>query len=156
MLQKSVSAVCWLGCSKIRRAREGCNGVFAKIFTSGETVLANIDPSFRATSPFTVPKTQELNHFVIRFSFSEHIPCYNGSEVPQGQNRQTSNLGQNGSKMAFFCHWLEVAQKWVQSGFRSLFLHKIDRQTHFGPTSGPLPANDKKTFLTHFCAKLIA
>ena len=40
-------------------------------------------------------------------------------------------------------HWLEAAQKWVQSGFRGLF-HKIGPETHFAPTFGPLPANDEK------------
>ena len=51
----------------------------------------------------------------------------------------------SGSKMGFlFCHWLEVVQKWVQSGFRGLFLHKIGPETHSEPTFEPLPANDKK------------
>ena len=61
-----------------------------------------------------------------------------------------------------FRHWLEVAQKWVQSGFRGqsyeekgLLLRELGPETHFGPTFGPLPANDENPFLTRFCAKLI-
>ena len=44
-----------------------------------------------------------------------------------------------------FRHCLEVDQKWVQfeSGFQGLFLHKVGSETHFGPTFGPLPANDE-------------
>ena len=43
-----------------------------------------------------------------------------------------------------FRHWLEVAQKWVQSGFRGRFCEEKGPETHFGPTFGPLPANDEK------------
>ena len=70
---------------------------------------------------------------------------YNGSEVPQGQNRQTINLAQKWVLQKWVSrHWPEVAQKWVQSGFQGLFLHKIGPEAHFGPTFGPLPANDEK------------
>ena len=43
-----------------------------------------------------------------------------------------------------FRHWLGVAQKWVQSGFRGRFFAEKGPKTHFGPTSAPLPANDEK------------
>ena len=51
-----------------------------------------------------------------------------------------------GSKMGLFSlagSRTKVGRKWV---FGALFLHKIDPETHFRPTFGPLPANEK----THF------
>ena len=83
-----------------------------------------------------------------------HHLVYNGSEVPQGRNRQKINAAQQWVKNVF-CHWLEVAQKWVQSGLRGLVLHKIGPETHFGPTFGPLPANDEKPIFDPLCATLI-
>ena len=54
----------------------------------------------------------------------------------------------------FLRHWPEVAQKWVQSGFWGRHCEEKGPETHFGPTFGPLSANDENLFWTHLCAKL--
>ena len=61
-----------------------------------------------------------------------------GPEFPPGQNRQIIDSAQSGSKMGFSLHWLEVAPKWVQSGFRGRFCEQ----------KGPEPTLDPLTWAT--------
>ena len=80
------------------------------------------------------------------------VLIYNGSEVLQGQNRQTINLAQKRVKNGFLSlagSGPNVGPKWVLGPI----LRRKRPETHFGPTFGPLPANDENPFLTHFCAK---
>ena len=56
----------------------------------------------------------------------------NGSEVPQGTNRQTINLAQKWVKNGFFV----FGWRWPKSGSKVLFLHKIGPETHLDPRLG--------------------
>ena len=69
---------------------------------------------------------------------------YNGSDVPQGHNRQTIHLAQKWVKNGFGVIGWKWPKKWVQSGFRGLCGEEEGPETHFGPTLGPLPANDEE------------
>ena len=79
----------------------------------------------------------------------------NGSEVPQGQNRQTNNLARRWVESRFFvigCKWPQIGSK---VGF-DFFFKKSAPKTYFGSTLGPLPANDEKpTFDSHLCQTIL-
>ena len=79
---------------------------------------------------------------------------YNGSEVLQGQNRQTIDLAQSWLKMGFSSlagSGPKAGPKWLSG---PILCRKRPRNP-LGPTCGPLPGNDENIFLTHFCAQLI-
>ena len=86
--------------------------------------------------------------------FSAHCrrgQYYNGSEVPQGQNRQTINLAQRWVKNGLFV----IGWKWPKSeskvGFGAEFVKKKAPKPTFDPLLGHFQPMMKNPFLTHLC-----
>ena len=72
---------------------------------------------------------------------------YNGSEVPAGQNRQTITKAR---QEWVFCHWLVVAQNWVQSGFRGLCFTKSAPKPTLDSLLGHFQPITRNSFLSNF------